>query len=298
MSIQNTVIKSIRIIIKGLSLVSLKAATNFANHLWLRPIKMPIRPSDKSIYEKSDRFDVVARGQAYQVQSWGTGPLVVLVHGWDGRGSQMYSFIAPLVARGYQVVTFDIPAHGNAAGNQVDPPLAAEVVKAIATRCGPVEAFVTHSFGSTWTLIAVAAGVSVKKMALLSPPQSLRKIYDKFQQRLGIPKRVGQSLTKKLEQIHGDLWNNYSNEMLVKRLKGISAIVIHDEGDKEIAFDEGLTVAKAWNGCEFMKTTGLGHYRILKSENVIDRVVNLIAGEEAGKEILKPNKNVAAQTGI
>ncbi len=298
MSTQNTVIKSIRLIIKALSLVSLKAATNFANHLWLRPIKMPIRPSDKSIYEKSERFNVVARGQDYQIQSWGKGPLVVLVHGWDGRGSQMYGFVGPLVERGYQVITFDVPAHGNAAGNQVDPPLAAEVVTAIAKRCGPVEAFVTHSFGSTWTLIAVAAGVSVKKIALISPPQSLRKIYDKFQQRLGIPAKVGQALTKKLEQIHGDLWNNYSNEMLLKRLKNISGIVIHDQGDKEIVFDEGLAVAKAWNGCQFMKTTGLGHYRILKSDEVIDRVVGLITGEETNTEISKRNKNVAAQTGI
>ena len=39
--------------------------------------------------------------------SWGSGPTVLLVHGWNGRGTQLGAFIEPLVARGYQVVAFD-----------------------------------------------------------------------------------------------------------------------------------------------------------------------------------------------
>ncbi|HEV8311140.1 MAG TPA: hypothetical protein VGW35_26045, partial [Methylomirabilota bacterium] len=33
--------------------------------------------------------------------AWGSGPTVLLVHGWGGRGAQMAAFVAPLVGRGF-----------------------------------------------------------------------------------------------------------------------------------------------------------------------------------------------------
>jgi len=40
---------------------------------------------------------------------------VLLVHGWGGRGAQLASFVEPLVARGFSVLTFDAPGHGASA---------------------------------------------------------------------------------------------------------------------------------------------------------------------------------------
>src|SRR5688572_16391660 len=39
-------------------------------------------------------------------------PTILLVHGWEGRGAQLAAFIEPLVAKGFRVVTFDAPGHG------------------------------------------------------------------------------------------------------------------------------------------------------------------------------------------
>jgi pimeloyl-ACP methyl ester carboxylesterase len=278
MSVQNAVLGVIRVVIKTVELLSLKKATDIANHLWLRPVKIPMRPGDVATFKSADRFEVSARGQPYLVQSWGNGPVVVLVHGWDGRASQMYPFVQPLVARGYRVLAFDAPAHGDASGNQVDPPFVAELIKAIAAECGQIEAFVAHSFGSTWSLLAVRAGVSARKIALIAPPQSLRKIFDKYDRRLALSARLRQAVSERLAQIHGDLWNNYSNEVLVKAMAPVDGVVIHDDADQEIPCAEGRAVATAWEDSKFVATNGLGHYRILKSHAVIDQVVNFVAG--------------------
>ena len=42
-------------------------------------------------------------------RSWGEGPAVYLVHGWGGWAGQLGAFVAPLVAAGYRVITFDAP---------------------------------------------------------------------------------------------------------------------------------------------------------------------------------------------
>src|SRR5262245_59412942 len=44
--------------------------------------------------------------------TWGRGPRVLLVHGWGGRGTQFGAFVAPLVQRGFSVLSFDAPGHG------------------------------------------------------------------------------------------------------------------------------------------------------------------------------------------
>src|SRR3989454_9144210 len=42
----------------------------------------------------------------------GHGPVVLLVHGWGGRGAQLARFVEPLVASGWSGGTFDAPGHG------------------------------------------------------------------------------------------------------------------------------------------------------------------------------------------
>ena len=53
---------------------------------------------------------------------WGRArdPVVVLVHGWGGRGTQLRAFIARLLARGLSVVAYDAPGHGMTGGAEAN----------------------------------------------------------------------------------------------------------------------------------------------------------------------------------
>ena len=63
--------------------------------------------------EGGEPFEVESLGAAVRGHVWGAGPVVYLVHGWGGRGSQLASFVEPLLAGGFRVVMFDAPAHGD-----------------------------------------------------------------------------------------------------------------------------------------------------------------------------------------
>jgi hypothetical protein len=47
------------------------------------------------------RFDHARRLPVY---SWGSGPTILLAHGWSGRGSQLGAFVEPLVEQGFRLV--------------------------------------------------------------------------------------------------------------------------------------------------------------------------------------------------
>ena len=70
------------------------------------------RPGEREVLESATG----SRIAGMQVWSWGEGPIVLLVHGWNGRSTQLGGFVSPLVARGHRVVAFDALGHGDSDG--------------------------------------------------------------------------------------------------------------------------------------------------------------------------------------
>src|SRR5687767_6768036 len=86
------------------------AGGRVANNLWFTaPPRMPAT----ELPPGGEPFDVDVRGVTVRGHVWGSGPVVYLVHGWGGRGSQLAPYVEPLTATGHRVVLFDAPAHGD-----------------------------------------------------------------------------------------------------------------------------------------------------------------------------------------
>lgn len=65
-------------------------------------------------------------------------------------------------------------------------------------------------------------------------------------------------------------------EVLARQLD-VPGLVIHDQDDRDVPIEEGAAVARAWPGAQFVRTTGLGHRRILRDPEVIARAAAFIA---------------------
>jgi hypothetical protein len=57
-------------------------------------------------------FRIAFEGSRVAGWRWGSGPAVVLLHGWGGHSGQLTSFVAPFLSRGLSVVAMDSPGHG------------------------------------------------------------------------------------------------------------------------------------------------------------------------------------------
>lgn len=207
--------------------------------------------------------------------SWGQGPTILLVHGLSGRASQMGAFVQPLLEKGFRVVTFDVPAHGNAEGKQTALPEVADAVVKVVQHLGSVDGIIAHSIGSAATTLALSKGMSAKKIVYISPPEDLSGYLQRLARLIGFSPAVARDTQARLEKQSGMIFEHARGRSLAPKMTA-SALLIHDKGDRMVSYDEGLRLAAAWPNAEFHTTNGLGHSRILRDAEVIRIATNYL----------------------
>mgnify|MGYP001953379095 CR=1 FL=1 len=56
--------------------------------------------------------------------------------------------------------------------------------------------------------------------------------------------------------------------------KSLKSLIIHDINDKVIPISRSKNVHKNWAVSKFMEVEGTGHFRILRTKEVINSVIN------------------------
>lgn len=207
--------------------------------------------------------------------SWGEGPTVLLVHGWNGRATQLGAFVSPLSARGYRVVAFDAFGHGESPGNYLSLPELATCIRKVADELGAVHGVVAHSLGGAATTLALAKGLQLERAVFISPPADPRVFLASFSAALGISDEARTLVQRRLEERLGAAMEDMRATALAPTMR-TPLLVIHDRDDKEVPAHAGQSIAEAWPNAELMLTEGLGHQRILRDESVTHSAVRFI----------------------
>jgi pimeloyl-ACP methyl ester carboxylesterase len=225
-------------------------------------------------------------GKRVRTWSWGSGPTILLVHGWGGRGAQLASFVEPLLARGFGVTALDAPAHGASDGRQTTIPQMTSAVHTVATAHGPVRGLVAHSIGAVVAARAMAGGLPTEAAVFLAPPTDLLTPAARFAAELGLSPRVLDLMRRRVEERVGLPWSTFD---LVRLAPGLRAplLVFHDRGDGEIPWQCGSQVAQAWPGARLETTDGLGHRRILRDGAVVAEAAAFIAAHALAAHIAR-----------
>lgn len=249
-----------------------------AYNLWFTPTRFKTPVTEKASLEAATVDHIDINGHRIATYQWGkSGPTVLLVHGWSGRGTQLGSFVTPLLNAGYRVLSFDAPAHGKSSGKQTNLYEVADVIVGLQDYYNSFDSVITHSFGGPCTAVALQRGLNVTRIVNISPPATTLGLVEKFINTLNIPKQVAKKLIQQIESAFGkNIWQEISMKNTVKDLQ-IPAMVFHDEQDEDVPWQEGHTVASSWQDAKFIKTTGLGHRRILRDTDVIHSTVEFIA---------------------
>jgi pimeloyl-ACP methyl ester carboxylesterase len=213
-------------------------------------------------------------GGEIAVESWGTGPVVYLVHGWGGWRGQLGAFVAPLVAAGYRVVGFDAPGHGDSdpgalgvgRGNLMEFIAALE---AVATEFGPAEGVIAHSMGCTTASMVVRGSLSAQRLVLVAPNHDFVGITEGFAQLLRFTERTRSRLQQDMEDFCGRPIRDFDLAPLGADGTMPPTLVVHDRRDKETPYQVGADLAAAWPNATLASTDGLGHQRILTDAGTI-----------------------------
>ena len=225
----------------------------------------------------TDRIDVY--GIPVCTYAWGDSdrPTVLFIHGWSGRGTQVFAYIEPLLQAGYRVISFDGPGHGQTPGKQTSVLQYADVILRMQQHYGHFSAVITHSFGGMALAFVMQHGFSTDRAVCICPPADFDRIITNFAHILALPDSVLDTMLNRFHATHGhlirDLVSTVNN---VARIEDCPALLIHDRDDPEITWQDGERVAKAWRGSEFLLTEGLKHRRIVRADNVVTAAVDFI----------------------
>jgi len=261
------------------SLVAPKLTGCAAYKLWITPPRFKTPKSEASV-ELSAKIEYHSIGdKSIATYQWGdSGPTVLLVHGWSGRGTQLGAFAQSLADTGFRVLSFDAPAHGKSSGKQTNIYEIAETITILEKIYGPFHSVVTHSFGGPCLAIAMRQGLKTTRVVNISPPSKTTGLVKKFSEALTLPVNVENELIRCIEKNFGEnVWHDSSMENNIKHLD-VPAMVIHDVNDVDVPWHEGQSIAKAWNEVRFIKTNNLGHRRILRDPATIKATVDFIKG--------------------
>ncbi len=253
-----------------------------AERLFTSPQRFKTPPREREAITSAHHRRVKSSVGELAVATWSAAELpwerpaqgtVALIHGWQGRGSQLYAFIDPLLALGLDVVAIDGPAHGRSGGDRADVGTFSialrEVAAAVAAGGAPVRAVVGHSMGAGACALAIADGLDVDAAVLIAPPKSVATVTDDFVTALGLSRKTERAFKKRLKaRFHPYLWDRVAIDQRVADV-GARALVVHDVDDVEVPFGRGHAVASAWPGATLLPTQGLGHRRILRDTDVV-----------------------------
>jgi pimeloyl-ACP methyl ester carboxylesterase len=212
--------------------------------------------------------------------TWGQGPTVLLVHGWGGRGSQLSAFVEPLLTRGFSVTTFDAPAHGDADGRHVTLPEMVGTLRSVAAADATIHGIVAHSAGAMVTARALYEGLTARRLVFVAPAADLHLPALVFGEALGLSRRVRDRMRREIEARVGVPWDFFDVVRLAWS-QTAPLLVVHDRGDGEVPWQQGLAIARAWPDAALLTTDALGHRRILRDPAVVAAATDFIAAPAA-----------------
>jgi pimeloyl-ACP methyl ester carboxylesterase len=250
----------------------------WAYRLWFRTRQFPEAAAGKRAASSAVRETLLVDDIPIAIYKWGEGPVVIFVHGWSGRGSQVSAFVEPLNRAGYQVIALDAPGHGESPGDRTNILECALVLQAVNKTCGPVYAAITHSFGGMVLAYAMKQGMQVERAVCISAPANVEFLLDIFAKTLRMHKSVVAVMWRRLGQRFGGNFTEQVSTVNNVQGLGVPALIIHDEDDVGVPWQQGQMIADAWPGAQFLKTKGLGHGRILRDAETIQAAVDFISG--------------------
>ena len=206
---------------------------------------------------------------------WGEGPTMLLVHGWGSRGARLGSFVEPLVSSGYSVVTFDAPGHGESSGRLSSLPQFVEALRTIAQTRESIHGVVAHSMGSAAAALAMTRGLEAERVVFLAPAANPAAYTKYFAEALGIPSQIRVGMEQLFERQFGFRWEEFNVTQGVRSLT-TPLLVFHDREDREVAWTDGESLARAWPGAELVTTQGLGHTKIVHDPDIVRQAVEFL----------------------
>lgn len=270
--------KSVLISGKILQAISSRLTTLFAAKLFSTPLKFKVPERElmmrESAKNKLIRIDAIKK--KVMVYTYGySKKKVLLVHGWSGRGTQLYQIADKILENKMMVVSFDAPAHGLSSGKNTTMIDFIKSIQQIDKEFGPFEAAVGHSFGGMSLLNSISEGLKLNSLIIIGADNSIPEIIKSFVKKIELKPEIADKLESYYNKKLGIKMEDHSSQKAAKNVK-IPTLVIHDSEDRFVPVSSAISIRQNLKYGELLITNGLGHHKIFKDKQIIQRILEFI----------------------
>jgi pimeloyl-ACP methyl ester carboxylesterase len=264
--------------VKLASVVFPSSVASFAYKQLTNPQVRKLRENELLSLDKAEKQSFPFKGFDIQLYTWkGGDKTILLIHGWEGQAGNFADLIESLLKEGYTIYAFDGPSHGFSSKGNTSLFEFTELVGVLIQKF-KVKNLVSHSFGGVATTYALFKNqeLQIDKYVLLTTPDKFSERIDDVSRTVGISTKVKAKLIKRLEnETNLDLTRLNVSEF-VQSIQVKKSLIIHDKNDTVIPISRSRNVYNHWNECEFKEIEGTGHFRILRTQEVIDCVIDYL----------------------
>ncbi len=251
-------------------------AARWFQYLFFTPFRYSPPEKEEEAARQAEKYLIETDGKTIQVYAWGKGPVVLVVHGWAGRGTQFRKFIAPFNEAGLRIVAIDGPAHGRSEGRRTEIIEFSKVIRQVFDKEKAI-AIIAHSFGGVASLYAISQGMSNKVQINIASPTIGDEIIKTFLRALNASATIGERFKKYVLRKTGKHFDDFSALEIVKHIApDTHLLLVHDEDDVEVTIEHPRALQKRFPQSILFETKKLGHNRILKEDAVINRCVTFV----------------------
>lgn len=265
----------IRLFFKTASVLAPKWTIKRALELFITPRKRAKHAISDELLESAVKHTMDFEGNKVRVYEWkGGNKKAVLLHGWESRATALRVVVPMLITKGYSVYGIDAIAHGESSGKMTNAKEYAEIIYTASNIYGPFDLAITHSFGGLALGYAIVnmKDFNIPKVVMLGQPATTELALKGMFSLLKLNNRIQNGVKELIHKMSGYKVEDFSVAKFAKEFTETKGLLFHDDKDNLVPLSIALDVVDNWQDSILYETTGLGHYRLIKSKEVLEKI--------------------------
>ncbi|MEJ7588092.1 MAG: alpha/beta hydrolase [Ferruginibacter sp.] len=277
---QKIAIGYIRAKFKMMTAVSKRLTAEKAFDLFCTPF-LKARVRTPAIFEEAEALHFEMNGLIVNGFRWNYNSphKILILHGFGSAAHKFHHYISPLIAKGYEVLAFDAPAHGSSEGTRINALQYCEMIEEVLQRYGPVKNFLAHSFGGMAVSLALERTPHTEntRIVLIAPATETSTAVDAAFKMLQLKDEVvRQEFNNIIFEKSGQRAEWFSIKRAMQNIKA-RVLWLHDEDDDITPWEDALKVKKEnFSNIRFIITRGLGHRNIYGDPGIKKQVLEFL----------------------
>ena len=203
------------------------------------------------------------------------GQTVLIVHGYASFAYKFEQYIQPLLKLGYRVLAFDAPGHGLSEGKHINIIIYQHAIEQIMKHAGPIDHFIGHSLGAiTIAMIAETIENPAKhKFVLIAPATKTTSTFNNYFTMMHLSPAIRTAFLEELRKRTNHPITYFEADRAIQNYGG-DLLWVHDKEDLVCPYEDLVDFEKkAPKNIKFLITNGLGHNKVYKTPEIIDKIM-------------------------